>query len=140
MMRHLFILFLCAMNLFGCAQVSIQNYSSTPVNLNQKMIQDTIAQLVSLYPPAHTGFYIQPPANDLFGFFLIEGLRKKGYSVDESTSRGNRNAIALHYVVDKSNKSALYHVIVLVGKQSLSRAYQFKNGTLKPLGFWVRKE
>ena len=140
MIRNLIVMFLFAINLLGCAQVTMQNYSSTPVNLNQRMVQDAGGQLVVMYPPAHTAFYIQPPAHDSFVVSLIAGLRKKGYSVDESTLRGTRNAIALHYVVDKSNKSSMYHIILLVGKQSISRAYHFKNGTLTPLGFWVRKE
>ena len=46
----------------------------------------------------------------------------------------------LRYILDQA-ESNLYRVTLLVGNQSLTRAYSAaQNGTLYPAGAWVRKE
>ncbi len=138
------LILLLTFNLLGCATVQQGSFTTTPVTLNKAITNDSVNRLVSLYPPARTRFYIKQSVKDSFGFSLIESLRQKGYSINESSihaasTQGSQN-VALYYVVDEPIKRTLYRVTLIVGQQSLSRAYKIKNGTFTPLGFWVRKE
>ncbi|WP_133137722.1 hypothetical protein [Legionella rowbothamii] len=135
---------LLTLNLLGCATVQQGSFTTTPVTLNKAITKDCINRLLALYPPARTRFHIKQSVKDSFGVSLIEGLRQKGYSINESSSHGASSQgsqnVALYYLVDEPIKGTLYRVTLIVGQQSLSRAYKIKNGTLTPLGFWVRKE
>lgn len=138
------LILLCSLNLLGCATVHQGNFTTAPVTLNKAIANDSINRLVSLYPPARTRFHIKQSVKDSFGVLFIESLRQKGYSINESSrhaasTQGSPN-VALYYLVDEPIKGTLYRVTLIVGQQSLSRAYKIKNGTLIPLGFWVRKE
>ncbi len=141
--RLLLVLYL-VLNLQGCATLSEGNYSKAPDALNKTISTDTVNRLVSLYPPASTRFHIKQNVKDHFGLSLVESLRQKGYSIDESSTsaastKGTQN-VTLNYVVDEPIKGTLYRITLRVGQQSLSRAYRIKKGTLTPSGFWVRKE
>lgn len=138
------LILLLTVTLLGCATVQQGSFTPTPVTLNKAITKDCINRLLALYPPARTRFHIKQIVKDSFGVSLIEGLRQKGYSINESSIHGTSTQeaqnVALYYVVDEPIKGTLYRVTLTVGQQSLSRAYKIKNGLFTPLGFWVRKE
>jgi len=70
---------------------------------------------------------------------------------DPATAYASSVSLALGYVIDTAPGSSfyrvgsatdtgLYRVTVLVGKQSLTRAYLLQNNTVYPAGAWARKE
>lgn len=149
--------------LAGCAtQGPYGNYAAASLDANKTMADATVAQLVSLYPPAHTRLNLQQPTKDAYGAALLTALRDKGYSVLEyspqpqaapvtsASDAATANALAaatsmpgfpLRYVVDSPESMSLYRVTVQVGAQSISRAFVVAtNGKLYPAGAWVRKE
>lgn len=145
-MRFKTVLLTLAINtLSGCVATGQGNFNSAPASLAQTLAKDSANQLAMLYPPAPTRFELNQPSQDPFGRALEGSLRQKGYSLGQTQS-GSRSiksstlGIPLHYLVDEPIKQSLYRVTLLVGPQSISRAYRLKNGILTPAGFWARKE
>lgn len=155
MRKYLIIALLAALG--GCVSTGhYGNYleGSTPA-ANQKLAADTVKQLTQVYPPASTRFNLSQTTTDGYGAMLVAGLRAKGYSLLEYTpervvtaketptaaiSFPGTRAVALRYVVDSLGENNLYRVTLLVGDQSLTRAYVAQNSTVYPAGAWVRKE
>lgn len=142
---------LLLVGLAGCATTtpsSYGNFTQSAVANDQKMADDAAKQLAALYPPATTRFNLQHLTPDAFGSTMIEALRTKGYAVlelkPEPAGQGKPLAgapgLPLSYILDQAGGSGLYRVTLLVGNQSLARAYQAKDGTVYPAGHWVRKE
>ena len=48
--------------------------------------------------------------------------------------------LSLRYIVDAPDGLNLYRVTVMIGSQSLSRAYTAENKFVSPAGAWARKE
>jgi type IV secretion system protein TrbH len=159
-MRKTAFLALLVVGLAGCATTAPSTYGnftqSAPAAFNQTMADDAVKQLVAVYPPASTRFDLQHATPDAFGSSLVESLRAKGYALLEfkpaaqaSGASAATDAAAtapatagkpLRYILDQA-ESNLYRVTLLVGNQSLTRAYSAaQNGTLYPAGAWVRKE
>ena len=102
------LILLLTFNLLGCAAIQQGSFTATPVSLNKAITNDSVNRLVNLYPPARTRFHIKQSGKDLFGLSLIESLRQKGYSINESSihgasTQGSQN-VALYYVVDEPIK------------------------------------
>lgn len=131
------------------------NFAGNPVALDEKIARDTIKQMVAIYPPAKTRFDLKQiiSDSDAFGTALVNGLRNKGYAVFEfnpGQKKSNKAAIGeqtkgitgidLRYLLDRHNISDMYHVLVMAGNQSLSRAYIVEKGAIFPAGAWVMKE
>ena len=147
-MRKTAFLALLVVGLAGCATTAPSTYGnftqSAPAAFNQTMADDAAKQLVAVYPPASTRFDLQHATPDAFGSSLVESLRAKGYALLEfKPAAPDATATAgkpLRYILDQA-ESNLYRVTLLVGNQSLTRAYSAaQNGTLYPAGAWVRKE
>ena len=130
---------------------------SAPAALNQRIADDAVKQLVSVYPPARTRFELQHDTPDPFGALLADGLRTKGYALLEYTpSPAQAKAVEqaqpldqaakqpaslpLRYVVDQAGGSNLYRLTLLVGAQRLTRAYMTQDDQVNPAGAWARKE
>lgn len=155
-MRKFVVLSLLLTSLTGCATTAPSSYGNFAQGVtanDKKMADDAVKQLVALYPPARTRLDLQHAAPDAFGTAMIEGLRAKGYALmefkPESAGQGKPPADAanpqaaglpLSYILDQAAGSGLYRISLLVGHQSLTRAYQAKDGTVYPAGYWVRKE
>jgi type IV secretion system protein TrbH len=136
------------------------NFAGTRAGFDEKMAADTVKQLLVLYPPATTQFNLRQATPDAFGASLVSGLRDKGYAVSEgkleqtaqqarpSNPAGQEKTagmqqpagLDLRYVLDQPVSLNLYRVTVLVGNQSLTRAYVEQNAALLPAGSWVRRE
>lgn len=133
-----------------------------PAN-QQKIADDTVSQLVVLYPPAQSTLSMSQLANDSFGLCLIQSLRARGYAVLErltdntssslldsvsatpdqlpNTLPGNKT-IHLSFMVDQIRDANLLRVRLLINQQqSLSRAYQTaQDGIVYPVSHWIYKE
>ena len=137
----------------------------SPAACDQRMAEDAVKRLMAMYPPARTRFDLQQVTTDAFGTALVASMRSKGYALmeykpapgspDPATPKGQApvpapaaGAIArtlaatlsLRYILDLDQGSNLYRVTLLLGNQSLTRAYLAQNGSALPAGAWVRKE
>lgn len=159
-MRKIISVIVLAAALAGCATSQYGNFAKTsPAVFDQKMATDTVSQLVKLYPPATTRLELQQATPDAFGIALVNNLRAQGYAVMEYKPAGTNPAAGtdgkaasqpaaasarpgypLRYVLDQFSGTNMYRVTVLVGSQSLTRAYAAQNDTVLPAGAWVRKE
>jgi hypothetical protein len=132
------------MALAGCASTAPYGNFATepPAGLEERIVADTIKQLVALYPPARTRFHLGQPTPDAYGSALVEALRARGYALVEfkEAAPATAPALNLHYVLDAAASPNLYRVTVTVGQKSLSRAYLAQNDRVAPAGAWVRKE
>jgi hypothetical protein len=156
-MRHAACSLLCVLGLAGCATppTPYGNFiGQAPAGYDRTIAEDAVRQLASVYPPANTRFEVRQATSDAFGRQMMTSLRGKGYAVREAgptavapavTARGDTGATAatspvlpLQYVLDRP--AGLVRVTLLIGEQSLTRAYLAQNGALHPAGAWVRKE
>jgi len=143
-MRQFALSALLVMALAGCASTAPYGNFATapPAGLEERLVADTVKQLVTLYPPARTRFHLGQPTPDAYGSALVEALRAKGYALMEFKEAAPATApgLSLHYVLDAAASPNLYRVTVTVGQKSLSRAYLAQNDRVAPAGAWVRKE
>lgn len=156
-MRHAASILLGALVLAGCAAppTPYGNFiRQAPAGYDRTIAEDAVRQLAAVYPPAATRFEVSQAAPDTFGRLLIASLRAKGYAVREAgptpvaqgaTARGEGSTAAaagpvlpLRYVLDRP--ADLVRVTLMIGDQSLTRAYLAQNESLRPAGAWVRKE
>ena len=137
----------------------------SPAACDRTMAADAVKRLIAVYPPARTRFDLRQVTPDAFGTTLVASLRARGYALLEyqpeqksqdpleptgqapapaagaaATIKPSIPALALRYVLDLDAASNLYRVTLLVGTQSLTRAYLAQNGSVTPAGAWVRKE
>jgi hypothetical protein len=122
----------------------------TSAAYNKTMAEDALKQLLILYPPASTRFDLQQTTPDTFGITLVESMRAKGYALMEikpelPAQRNNEatnspTGLSLRYILDQVNSLNLYRVTLLVGHQSMTRAYLVQDSTVHPAGLWSRKE
>jgi hypothetical protein len=144
---------LLLVGLSGCAttQSKYGNFlPPTSAAYNKTMAEDAVKQLLILYPPASTRFDLQQTTPDTFGITLVESMRAKGYALMEikpelpaqrnSEAQNPPTGLSLRYVLDQVNSLNLYRVTLLVGNQSMTRAYLVQDSTVHPAGLWSRKE
>ncbi|HGF5205955.1 TPA: hypothetical protein ACF35C_004109, partial [Vibrio parahaemolyticus] len=48
--------------------------------------------------------------------------------------------LPLYYVFDQFSDSNMYRVTIMLGDKSITRPYAQENGSVVPVGYWVRKE
>ena len=156
-MRHAACSLFCVLGLAGCATpfAPYGNFiGQAPAGYDRTLAEDAVRQLAEVYPPAATRFEVRQATSDAFGRQLMAILRAKGYAVREAgptlvapgaTARGETGTTAatgpvlpLQYVLDRP--AGLVRVTLMIGDQSLTRAYLAQNDTLRPAGAWVRKE
>jgi len=162
-MRKIASLALLALALGGCATTSQSlygNFVQSAALDQQKLAADAVQQLATLYVPARTRLELQQPTPDAFGQALVKTLRDKGYALLEFVPAGAPaqtsasassppspaetpavpGGLPLRYVLDQAGDSNLYRLTLMVGSQSITRAYLGQNGVFAPAGSWVRKE
>jgi hypothetical protein len=156
-MRHAACSLLGALVLAGCATppTPYGNFiGQAPAGYDRTIAEDAVRQLAAVYPPAATRFEVRQATHDAFGRLLMASLRAKGYAVREAgptsvaqgaTARSEAGVAAaagpvlpLRYVLDRP--ADLVRVTLMIGDQSLTRAYLAQNDALRPAGAWVRKE
>ena len=152
-MRKITFIVLLLVGLSGCAttQSKYGNFlPPTSAAYNKTMAEDALKQLLILYPPASTRFDLQQTTPDTFGITLVESMRAKGYALMEikpelpaqrnSEAQNPPTGLSLRYVLDQVNSLNLYRVTLLVGNQSMTRAYLVQDSTVHPAGLWSRNE
>lgn len=142
-MRKIAIIALITLILEGCAHnAPLGNFANNPAAIDQVIADDTVKQIVALYPPAKTSFELKQPTSDAFGIGLVSGLRKQGFALMESHhDEATFSALPLRYVLDKTGgETSLYRLTVMVGDQSITRPYREQNSTVVPAGYWAHKE
>ena len=152
-MRKITFIVLLLVGLSGCAttQSKYGNFlPPTSAAYNKTMAEDALKQLLILYPPASTRFDLQQTTPDTFGITLVELMRANGYALMEikpelpaqrnSEAQNPPTGLSLRYVLDQVNSLNLYRVTLLVGNQSMTRAYLVQDSTVHPAGLWSRKE
>lgn len=150
------------LSLGSCATTQYGDFAKTTDRYNRDIATDTVKELATLYPPAHTRFNIEQATPDAFGTTFIAALRSRGYAVAEYQRPGTADhrdplrraahpylfrapssaptEVALRYVVDQLGEDELYRVTLWLDDASLSRAYVAQDRSLVPAGYWTRKE
>lgn len=142
-----------ALSLFLTGCVTSSQYgnfvdASSALLFNQKKIaDDTVKQLVRLYPPAKTTLILKQTitGSDLFGQALVQDLRAKGYALLEShpqtVSDTNTPAgLPLRYTLAKTDTNS-FTIMMVIGDKKLTRPYDLTHdGKTVATGYWVRKE
>jgi hypothetical protein len=142
-MRRISLAALAALSLAGCATSPYGNHLHSVSVDQQKLADDAVKQLTTLWPPAKTRFELKQATPDVFGNALVQNLRERGYAVMEFSP--NTTAVTtqlpLRYVLSKikSESGNLYHLTLLVGTESITRPYLEQNGIVVP-GYWTHKE
>lgn len=142
-MRRISLAALAALSLAGCATSPYGNHLHSVSVDQQKLADDAVKQLTTLWPPAKTRFELKQTTPDVFGNALVQNLRERGYGVMEfspNTTAVN-TLLPLRYVLSqiKSESGNLYHLTLLVGTESITRSYLEQNGIVVP-GYWMHKE
>ena len=129
----------------GCTTQGPRGYYAAALSPagSAKVADDSVGQLLTLYPPASTYLVLKQPTNDPYGTVLLGKLRGKGYAVMEMPTKGSNSGKAavgtdFGYVLDQVG-AGRYRVTLNVGAQSISRIYVETNGRLDAVSFWVRK-
>ena len=152
-MRKITFIVLFLVGLSGCAttQSRYGNFlPPTSAAYNKTMAEDAVKQLLILYLPASTRFDLQQTTPDTFGITLVELMRAKGYALMETNpelpvqlnneATNSPTGLSLRYILDQVDSLNLYRVTLLVGNQSMTRAYLVQDSTVHPAGLWSRKE
>lgn len=157
-----------ALMLAGCATSTAPygNHVELVPEQAQQLADEAVKQLTVLWPPARTRFELQQPTSDAFGAAFVQGLRERGYALQEFSPQAALNhvenevsaavspagpaktapeaqplpTLALRYVLDEAGEATLYRLTLGIGTQSLSRPYRVQHGVLVAAGHWVRKE
>ncbi|WP_404361587.1 conjugal transfer protein TrbH [Methylotuvimicrobium sp. KM1] len=143
-MRRISLAALAALSLAGCVTSPYGNHLRHVSVDQQKLADDAVKQLATLWPPAKTQFELKQTTPDVFGNALVKNLRESGYAVMEfspNTTEDN-TLLPLRYVLSqiKGENGNLYHLTLWVGTESITRPYIEQNGMVMPGGYWTHKE
>lgn len=146
--------------LSACTTVSNNQYGNYIDNehttYDEQIANDVIQKIQKSYSPANTRFNLKQESNDAFGQLLVHSLRSNGYALSEAeentiedadkTDITKNNPYAkkpigynLNYIVDQPMEG-LYRVTLLIGNESLSRAYLIQDSLIQPASAWIHKE
>lgn len=124
--------------LSSCTSMRYGNFTAPAEGRNFSLAQDSLEQLIRVYPPAQNTFCLNQKVTDGFGRNLIQGMRKKGYGVIENVQP--RQKANFFYVVDEVEPRQLYRVSLYINSQALSRLYVSRKNQLVPVSAWAHKE
>lgn len=125
----------------GCAS----QYGSTVKNnsdANEIIAIDSLAKLAELYLPAKTTFSLAHPISekDIFAQTLVNGLRDRGYAVDEFKKGISPAGVPLRFSLDEIRGEDLFRVSLLVDNKVITRAYRNDAGLITQASAWALKE
>lgn len=136
-MKELSVLLLAVL-LSSCASMRYGNFTQISQGRDAYLAADAATQLTRVYPPAQNTFCIGQRVTDGFGITLVQGLRKKGYGVNENQCP--KQKANFFYVLDELEPQNLYRVSLYVGIQTLSRLYAKNHEKILPVSAWTHKE
>lgn len=135
-------IFALALVISGCASTQYGNFIKSNDDANEIIAIDAVEKVSKLYLPAKTTFSLNQKikSNDVFGRLFINGLRDKGFAVEEFRKDAKEPMIgtALAYTLDLSEGT--YRISLYAGDEVLSRAYQNDSGMVVVAGAWSKKE
>ncbi len=152
-MKALASLFLVVL-MVGCAakntQLSRGEISPPKAESSLSVIaDDALEQLNIIFPAATTRFKITESMSGRFGQNLLDGLRKSGYALAITTTRPLKENTESRAVIPSQTKSFpfdfvldqpsanLYRITIMIGDNTLSRAYAQVQDEFFPAGSWV---
>lgn len=136
-------LFILSFFILLCVGCSTQ-YGSTVKNnsANEIIAIDSLAKLSELYLPAKTTFSLAHPVsdNDIFAQTLINGLRDRGFAVDEFEKGASFSGVPFRFTLDEIREENLFRVLLLVDDKVITRAYKNDAGLITQASSWAFKE
>ena len=144
----------------ACTTVSNNQYGNYIDNehttYDEQIANDVIQKIQKSFSPANTRFNLKQESDDAFGQILVNSLRSNGYALSEigedidnnidkiKVEKNNPYAkkpigYDLNYIVDQPMQG-FYRVTLLIGKESLSRAYLIQYNLIQPASAWIHKE
>lgn len=131
-----------ALVITGCTSTQYGNFIKSNDDANEIIAIDAVEKVTKIYLPAKTTFSLNQKikSNDVFGRLFINGLRDKGFAVEEyrKDSKEPMVGTALAYTLDDSEGT--YRISIYTGDEVLSRAYQNDSGMVVAAGSWSKKE
>lgn len=144
-MRKLIFIAIAILGLNGCVHQNYGNFTKlSPIN-NERIAADTALQVASLYPPATIHLVVSQPVTDDFGKSLVKELRSRGFALAEYSARINADKNSkpgekeFHYILDSTNPD-LIRISVIIGGETVSRAYLNHDNSVAPAGTWIRRQ
>jgi len=135
-------IFALALVMSGCASTQYGNFLKSNDDANEIIAIDAVEKVSKIYLPAKTTFSLNQKikANDVFGRLFINGLRDKGFAVEEfrKDSKDSPVGTVLGYTLDENDGS--YRISIYSGDEVLSRAYKNDSGMVVVAGAWSKKE
>jgi len=124
----------------SCAGVSHRDSFAVPAPPDQTkaLVDDSVAELVKLYPPAISRVLVPTGGGGAYGEGLRSSMRQAGYAVIE-TGKGEKPdpaATPLRYYVDQPIANS-YRVTLRVGAQTFSRIYGVDEQGVFPSAGWA---
>ena len=116
-MKELSVLLLAVL-LSSCASMRYGNFTQLSQGRDAYLAANAATQLTRVYPPAQNTFCIGQRVTDGFGIALVQGLRKKGYGVNENQCP--KQKANFFYVLDELEPQNLYRVSLYVGIDSVA--------------------
>lgn len=125
----------------GCATQygsSVKNNSDA----NEIIAIDSLAKIAELYLPAKTTFSLVHPVSekDIFAQTFVNGLRDRGYAVDEYKKGIAPAGVSLSFSLDELRGENLFRVSLGVGDKVITRAYMNDAGLITQASAWAFKE
>lgn|SRR5574344_1207254 len=111
----------------------------------QTLADDSLNKMMAVFPPAHTHLRFTQviDVKDLYGNFLNQGLRKKGYAIlNNNAEVVDDNYYLFSYVVNnrKDDKKS-YEVILNIANYRLARFYKVDSqGNLVVSSNWTLRK
>lgn len=129
------------LGLVGCAS----QYGSMVKNntdANEIIAIDSLKQLTEIYLPAKTTFSLTHPISpkDTFAQVLVNGLRDRGYAVEEFVKGASPIGVKIAFTLDEIRDDGLYRVTLHIDDKVMTRAYQNDAGLITHASAWATKE
>ena len=141
-MKKLIVSLIIFLALTACESTQHGNFIKSDDGANEFIAIDSVEKITGLYLPAKTTLSLSQKikSNDAFGTMFINGLRDRGFAVEEfrKDSKETLSGTSLRYTLDISD--GIYRISIFVGNSVLSRAYQTDSGAIVASGYWSKKE
>lgn len=148
MRRFIDFYLICLVSLTSCTSMRYGTFTPLPEDVSKIMVNETVSQLVAHYPPALTHIQFKQGALPEYGQQLSNGLRARGYALDESTSLASEKpktltpsqVIELHYAIDFIKEANAYRLTITTNHFLMSSLYPARNNHALTSGIWTGQE
>lgn len=134
--------------LTSCSSMHYGTFTPLPEDISKIMVNETMSRLVSHYPPALTRIQFKQGALPGYGQQLSDGLRARGYALDESALHALEKSkpsslgqvIELHYAIDFIKEANAYRLTIKTNHYLLSSIYPYQGNQALASGLWTGQE